>query len=83
MEYASFNLELVDREEPAIGSLFTYFSYWKTAAATRLLQSLYTLLWSLLFLIPGIIATYSYAMIGYILAEHPELTANEAIECGS
>ena len=41
---------------------------------------MYTFLWSLLFIIPGIIATYSYAMTGYILAEHPELTASEAIE---
>ena len=29
--------------------------------------------------IAGLIASYSYAMIGYILAEHPELTASEAI----
>ena len=30
-------------------------------------------------MIPGIIAGYSYAMTEYILAEHPELTASEAI----
>ena len=77
--YARFNLELVDRAEAKIESLFTYFYNWKTTAAARFLQSLYTLLWSLLFIIPGIIATYSYAMTGYILAEHPELTASEAI----
>ena len=50
-------------------------------AAARLLQSLYVLLWSLLLIIPGIIAGYSYAMTEYILAEHPELTAGEAIDC--
>lgn len=33
----------------------------------------------LLLIIPGIMASYSYAMTGYILAEHPELTASEAI----
>ena len=32
-----------------------------------------------LLIIPGIMASYSYAMTGYILAEHPELTAGEAI----
>ena len=78
--YSRFNLELVDRHDPSFDSLFAYFSYWRTTAATRFLQSLYTLLWSLLFIIPGIIAAYSYAMTGYILAEHPELTASEAIE---
>ena len=77
--YARFNMELVDRTEAKIESLFTYFYNWKTTAATRFLKTLYTFLWSLLFIIPGIIASYSYAMTGYILAEHPELTASEAI----
>ena len=79
--YARFNLDLVDRQkEPEIGTLFGYFTYWKTTAAAKFLQGLYVFLWSLLFVIPGIVAGYSYAMTGYILAEHPELTASEAIE---
>lgn len=77
--YARFNLELLDRRDPSFEILFAYFSYWKTTAAARLLQSLYILLWSLLLVIPGIIASYSYAMTDYILAEYPELTASEAI----
>ena len=43
------------------------------------LMGLFTLLWTLLFIIPGLIKTYSYAMTPYILAEHPEMTATEAI----
>lgn len=77
--YARFNLDLTDGQEPAFGTLFAYFSWWKTAIIARLLQILYVLLWSLLLIVPGIIATYSYAMTGYILAENPELTASEAI----
>lgn len=77
--YARFNLDLVDRGEPGFETLFGYFSYWKTTAIARLLQSVYILLWSLLFIIPGIIATYSYAMTEFILAEKPDLTASEAI----
>ena len=78
--YNRFNLELVDRQkEPQLGTMFGYFPHWKTAAAARFLQALYVLLWSLLFIIPGIIAGYSYAMTGYILSENPELTASEAI----
>ena len=45
-----------------------------------MLQGVYVFLWALLFVIPGIIATYSYAMTSYILAENPELTASEAID---
>ena len=78
--YARFNMDLVDRTEAKIETLFTYFYNWKTTAATRFLKTLYCFLWSLLFIIPGIIASYSYAMTGYILADHPELTASEAIE---
>ncbi len=77
--YARFNLELVDRADPSFETLFGYFSYWKTTAVARLRQSVYTLLWSLLLVIPGIIATYSYAMTEFILAEHPDLTSGEAI----
>ena len=77
--YAKFNLNLVDRLEGSFENLFAYFSDWKTTAAARFLQSIYILLWSLLFIIPGIIASYSYAMTEYILAENPELSASEAI----
>lgn len=78
--YARFNLDLADRsKEPEIGTLFGCFAHWKTTAAAKLLRVIYVFLWSLLFIIPGIIAGYSYAMTGYILAEHPELTASEAI----
>ena len=79
--YMKFNLDVVDRQKDAeIGTMFGYFQFWKSAACARLLKGVYVLLWSLLFIIPGIIAGYSYAMTSYILAENPELTAGEAIE---
>ena len=79
--YMRFNLDLVERQkEPELGTMFGYFPHWKTTAVARLLQGLYVFLWSLLFVIPGIVAGYSYAMTSYILAEHPKLTASEAIE---
>ena len=77
--YARFNLNLTAGEKPPFETLFSYFPYWKTIAVTMLLQAVYILLWTLLLIIPGIMASYSYAMTGYILAEHPELTAGEAI----
>lgn len=78
--YSRFNLELVDRQNEAqIGTLFGYFPHWKKAAIAKLLQSVYVVLWSLLFVIPGIMASYSYAMTPYILAENPEMAPREAI----
>ena len=40
-------------------------------------------LWSLLFIVPGIVKAYEYRMVPYLLAEHPELTYKEALEKSS
>lgn len=77
--YARFNLNLVDCVEGSFENLFAYFTYWKTTAAAQILQGIYILLWTFLLVIPGIIAFFNYAMTEYILAEHPELSASEAI----
>ena len=45
-----------------------------------LLVGLFTFLWSLLFVIPGIIKMFSYAMTPYIIAENPEIDALRAID---
>ncbi len=78
--YAKFNLNLVDKKNVAFETLFEYFSYWKTTMVSKLLRALYVFFWSLLFVIPGIVAGFSYAMTDYILAENPYMTASEAIE---
>lgn len=43
------------------------------------LEFIFLYLWMLLFIIPGIIKSYSYAMSWYILAENPDMTARQAI----
>lgn len=78
--YAKFNLNLIDGENADVGDLFKYFKYWKNVVLANLLRSVYIFLWSLLCFIPGIIATYTYAMVPYIMAENPDLTAHEACE---
>lgn len=47
---------------------------------TMFLRGLYTFLWSLLFIIPGIIKAYEYKMIPYLLAENPEMDAQAAFD---
>ena len=47
---------------------------------TLFLKELFTFLWTLLFIIPGIIKAYQYRMIPYILAEHPEMPCSEVFE---
>ena len=50
-----------------------------TKFISMLLVQIYIMLWTLLFYIPGIVKSYSYAMTPYILLDKPELSANEAI----
>lgn len=53
-----------------------YFNVLKT----MFLRDIYLILWTLLLIIPGIIKSYSYRMVPYILADNPNIGANRAIE---
>lgn len=55
-----------------------FSNYWHKVWA-MLWAYILTVLWSLLFIIPGIIKSFSYAMTPLIIEEYPELTATEAI----
>ncbi len=59
-----------------IGEAFS--SSYMNIVKIMLLRWLYTLLWTLLFIIPGIIKSYEYRMIPYILAEEPDISAEDA-----
>ena len=63
-----------------IGGLFDGFNDFGRIVGTKLLQAIYTFLWTLLLVIPGIIKNYSYAMTDFILKDQPELANNAAIE---
>ena len=64
-------------------SFSVFFSPWKDKWFNMMLASflvnLYTYLWGLLFIIPGIVKSYAYSQTFYILAENPNLSASEAI----
>ena len=77
--YNRFNLNLIDGEELKISQVVSFFSHWTKAIAVSFLRWLYTFLWTLLFIIPGIIASYSYSMATFILAENPDMPAKEAL----
>ena len=79
--YNRFNIALYESTDaPKIEQLFSCFSYFGRALLLRFLMALKTFLWSLLLIVPGIVAAYRYAMAPYLLAEHPEMTASAAIE---
>ena len=51
----------------------------KGIISTMLLRDIYNFLWTLLFIIPGIVKSYAYRMVPYILADNPKLGADNAI----
>lgn len=71
--------KVCDYQEIKIGEIFDGFYHFWGAFKVTFLVGLFTLLWSLLFVIPGIIKSYSYSMALYIWAENKELGALEAI----
>ncbi len=57
---------------------FGFKSWYMNIVAVQFLTNLYIFLWSLLLFIPGIIKSYSYRMIPYIISENPEMSFTEA-----
>jgi uncharacterized membrane protein len=79
--YISFFTNLLRGNKLTIeGSLAAITENVGTKFVATLLVMLYTFLWSLLFIIPGIIKSYSYAMTSYILLDRPELSATDALK---
>lgn len=76
---ALVQLSVIRGEKAEFGDMFKGFNNFGTNCGAGVLVTIYTFLWSLLFCIPGIVKSYSYAMTFYILADHPEMKANEAI----
>ena len=64
---------------PELGEIFSGFrGNYLNVVKIMFLMDLKTLLWLFLFIVPGIIKAYEYSMIPYLLAENPNLSADEA-----
>ncbi len=78
--YTAVLMTIVRGGDAKIEQVFENFSgRFVSNMATFVLHYLYITLWTLLFFIPGIVKSYSYAMTFYILNDNPEMGANEAI----
>ncbi|NLF79795.1 MAG: DUF975 family protein [Clostridia bacterium] len=75
----TFFINLQRRSEIGVGDLFSRFDIFGRALLLRLFRSVLIFLWSLLLIIPGIIASYRYALATYLMSQNTELTAREAI----
>ncbi len=65
--------------KPEYGEIVSSFrNCYGNVVKIKFLMGLYTSLWSLLLVIPGIVKAYEYRMIPYLLAEYPDMAASEA-----
>lgn len=74
-------LRLIRGEDSSemVGDQFSVFNKYGRTLGTSLLMTVYVFLWSLLFIIPGIIMGYAYAMTPYIMHDCPDLDASDCI----
>ncbi len=72
-------LNVANSGTPEVGDAFSGFDDFWAAFKVNFLVGLFTFLWSLLFIIPGIIKAISYSMSMYILAENKGKSALECI----
>ena len=72
-------LKIWRKEDFKIEEMFNGFKYFGRSLGTYLLMTLYILLWSILLIVPGIIAAISYSMTFFILAENPNIKAADAL----
>lgn len=72
-------LNLTKGKAPEIKDIFSGYEDFFSAFKVLFFAGLFTFLWSLLFIIPGIIKAISYSMAMYILAENKGMSALEAI----
>ena len=77
--YATFNLNLVDHKAASLSNLFSQFHRLWDGFCMNFLMGLYTILWALLFIIPGIVKAYEYTCVPYILAQHPDMNYREVL----
>ena len=77
--YEWYYLDLYDEKLGSTGAIFNGFKEYGISVPFMFMKVLFILLWSLLFVIPGIMKSYSYSMAVYILRDYPNMGVVHAI----
>ena len=77
--YSQFLLKMHRGEDAQVKDLFSQFYRFAEGFCLYLLRGIFIVLWSMLFVIPGIVKSYSYAMAHFIMAEDPSISCVDAI----
>ena len=73
---------LNNREGPALIDtlIYGFRSNYMNIVKTMFMRGLVTFLWTLLFIVPGVIKAYQYRLVPYLLAENPDLEWRQALD---
>lgn len=77
--YVTFILAIFRRKQTSPAEVFYGFEQFGRAFGLFIIMNMFILLWSLLLIIPGIIAAYRYSLAFYILADNPGIGIMDAI----
>lgn len=77
--YCRFNNKLVRKQEVGVGEVFEGFNVFGKSWWLAILTAIFVWLWSLLFIIPGIVKSFAYCLAPYVLSDNPNMTAREAL----
>ena len=78
--FAEYFMKIKRKEPAALENLFDGFKRFIPSFLVCLLVGLFTILWALLLIVPGIIASISYSQSYYILVDDPNISAMDAIK---
>ena len=78
--HCKYYIDLVaENRQDEVSVIFSRFDIFLKAMGLNLFMGLFIWLWSLLFIVPGIIAAYRYRLAPYLMAENPNLGIREAV----
>jgi uncharacterized membrane protein len=78
--FSTFFLSLSRRRVARLPQLFDGFKHFVNTLKAYLFMTLFILLWTLLFIIPGLVACLSYSQTFFILADNPQIEGREALK---
>ena len=81
--YSLYSLKVSRQKPSGIGDLFGVVAIFPKALGLLIVQMVLVMLWSLLFIIPGIIAGLRYSMALYIMLDNPDMSIMECIKASS
>jgi uncharacterized membrane protein len=77
--FMTYCFNVVKKTNPDFGNLFDGFAMFLKFIWLGILMFIFVFLWSLLLIIPGIVAAYRYRQAFYIMIDHPEMSALDCI----